>query len=55
WEEQDGPWEREVEPIASLSLPLNLRDNREHPFPARLTALRSEARRQARLLPVVEH
>lgn len=40
--------------IHSLSLPLNLDQNDQHPFHATLTALRAAARARARALPIVE-
>ncbi len=42
------PWENEYRLLSSTSLPLNLRDNEHHPFHNRLTALRADARQQAR-------
>ena len=41
------PWRLEEQLIASLSLPLNLDQNRNHSFHDRLSALRREARRRA--------
>jgi hypothetical protein len=47
WIECENPWELEEELIANLTLPLNLDQNRRHPFHASLSALRSAARRLA--------
>lgn len=54
WIEADRPWELEREILASgLALPLNIH-GREHTEPAaRLSAIRSEARRRANEMPVV--
>ena len=46
------PWLLEGELIKMLSLPLNLDQNKLH-FRARLTALRSQARKRALELPVL--
>ena len=43
------PWRLEERLIASLSLPLNLEQNRHHAFHEQLSALRREARRRARV------
>jgi GIY-YIG catalytic domain len=56
WYPCDEPWAAEAAEaavIGSADLPLNLDQNRAHPFHARLTAVRSAARRRARELPVV--
>lgn len=46
------PWVAETRAIAALDLPLNLSQNGRHPFHARLTALRADARARARALPI---
>ena len=48
------PWVVEAEAIALADLPLNLDQNRGHPFHAYLAQLRSEARTRARQLPVLK-
>lgn len=44
WAITPRPWEIETKLIASLSLPLNLSHNRDHPFCPELTELRRRAR-----------
>lgn len=44
----EEPWRIEDQAIRQLSLPLNLRDNENHPFHRRLTSLRRECKRKAR-------
>jgi hypothetical protein len=46
------PWILEEHLIATLSLPLNLDQNRQHAFHARLSALRREAKDRANASPV---
>ena len=53
WTEHPAPWEVEEIAIESLSLPLNLKGNKAHPFHPRLTAMREAAKAKAALLPVV--
>jgi len=53
WIETAEPWLLEEKLIASVCLPLNLDQNRAHPFHATLSALRSEAKRRADSLPVL--
>ncbi len=53
WFPCDEPWLAEAAVIGRADLPLNLDQNRAHPFHARLTEVRSEARRRARELPVI--
>lgn len=48
------PWLLEEELIASLDLPLNLDQNRHHPFHAELSRHRSEAKAEAASLPVLQ-
>ena len=54
WEVHPRPWELEEELIREQSLPLNLGQNRGHPFAAVLAAKRLEARRLAVELPVLQ-
>jgi hypothetical protein len=49
WLPIDEPWRLEEQLIASVSLPLNLDQNRHHVLHDRLSALRREARRRARM------
>ena len=53
WVETDRPWLAEQQLIASVNLPLNLDQNRQHAFHQQLTKVRADARRAARMLPVV--
>jgi len=48
-----GPWRVEEELIRSVSLPLNLDQNRHHNFHAALSAMRRAAKMRARELPVM--
>jgi len=48
------PWLLEEELIASLDLPLNLDQNRHHPFHAELSRHRSEAKAEAGSLPILQ-
>ena len=48
WVTHPSPWEIEREIIESVSLPLNIQDNRHHPFSETLSEMRSEAKRFAR-------
>lgn len=52
WTEHPEPWTVEAGVFARLSLPLNLQDNRHHPFQARLSAMRVEAKRRAAAEPI---
>lgn len=54
WVKHSAPWEVESEIISNLSLPLNLQDNRNHPFHQTLTAMRKEAKQNARELPIAQ-
>lgn len=54
WVEYLEPWRLEEYAIKHLSLPLNLRDNEKHPFHRTLTSLRRQARRKARVSPVIK-
>jgi len=53
WVEHPEPWVLEEELIGELYLPLNLDQNRDHPFHAVISGVRSEAKRSARDQPVV--
>lgn len=52
WTEHPRPWELEAQLITSLSLPLNLDQNRHHGFSAELSSIRSQARDRARQLDI---
>jgi hypothetical protein len=52
WAAVEKPWEIETALLASLSLPLNLRDNK-HPFVPILQKVRKAAKERARELPIV--
>jgi len=52
WLPTTEPWLLEEQLIATVSLPLNLDQNRQHAFHARLSALRSDARAQANASPI---
>ena len=53
WIEDPRPWLQESIIIRSLDLPLNLDQNANHGFHARLSELRRDARRRALELPIV--
>src|SRR5262249_9665655 len=53
WLEHPAPWEIEPDLIARFQPPLNLQGNRQHAFHARLSELRSAAKRLARSLAVL--
>lgn len=53
WLATPEPWKVEEAMIRTVSLPLNLDQNRNHPFHAALSALRRNARQRARELPIV--
>jgi hypothetical protein len=52
WVATESPWELEEELISTLSLPLNLDQNRSHAFHVTLSAARRAARMRALELPV---
>ena len=52
WLEHQAPWEFEDELLSSLSLPLNIKGNRDHPFARVLTEARIQAIRNAREWPI---
>ena len=53
WVECPEPWEVEKRAINLLSLPLNIDKNAHHPFYPTLKQIRSEAKSQAKQLPVL--
>ena len=52
WLEHQAPWEFEDELLGSLSLPLNIKGNRDHPFARVLTEARIQAIKDARQWPI---
>ena len=52
WLEHQAPWVFEDELLGSLSLPLNIKGNRDHPFARVLTEARIQAIRNAREWPI---
>ena len=52
WSVTDRPWEAESSVIGSVCLPLNLAQNRNHPFHRHLSGVRAAAKNRARQLPV---
>lgn len=52
WQVCEQPWIQEAELIRSVNLPLNLDQNRQHPFFSTLRACRAAARAKAKILPV---
>ena len=54
WFPASQPWFVESEAIGRLDLPLNLDQNRSHPFHSTLTRLRADARARARAQPVMQ-
>ena len=52
WVEHDEPWLLEHELLQSQSFPLNIQDNRHHPFCFELSQLRQGAKQQAREMPI---
>lgn len=53
WQVHAAPWDLESALIAGLDLPLNLDQNRQHPFASTLSSQRRRTRARARDLPVV--
>jgi hypothetical protein len=51
WTEHDEPWLIKEHLLRAHDLPLNLDQNLDHPFHAKLTGLRHDARARARALP----
>ena len=52
WLEHQAPWEFEDKLLSSLSLPLNIKGNRDHPFARVLTEARIQAIKSAREWPI---
>jgi hypothetical protein len=52
WIEHQEPWLLEQEMLNTISLPLNIQGNRDHPFSSALSAFRSKAKHLARQMPV---
>ena len=52
WVKHTAPWELEEELIGTLSLPLNIKGNRDQLFVDNLKQLRIHAIRQAKEMPV---
>ena len=52
WLEHQAPWEFEDELLGRLSLPLNIKGNRDHPFARALTEARIQAIKDAREWPI---
>jgi len=52
WLQHETPWELEGELLGNLSLPLNIKGNRDHPFAKALTEARVQAIRDARERPI---
>lgn len=52
WTEDDEPWLLEHKLLQQHSLPLNIQDNRHHPFCASVSNMRQEAKRLARDMPI---
>jgi hypothetical protein len=52
WIKHPAPWEVESEIFKNVSLPLNIQDNDHHLFAKKLSAMRSEAKKQAREAPI---
>jgi hypothetical protein len=53
WTEHSRPWELEEELIRTVSVPLNLNQNRNHGFHSTLTSIRARAKERARELPTL--
>lgn len=52
WIEDTTPWVLEHTLLGSLSVPLNVQGNARHPYSSRLSALRIQAKQEARAAPV---
>ena len=52
WIEHKEPWAVEADIFNSVSLPLNIQDNKHHHFSAILSGLRKKAKKNARELPI---
>lgn len=56
WVQHDEPWILENELLKTYSLPLNIQDNRHHPFSVTLCDMRRAAKAKAREMPIAnEH
>lgn len=53
WITDPEPWNLETKMIGTYSLPLNLAQNKSHPFHSKLSRLRSEAKEAARAKPIL--
>jgi hypothetical protein len=53
WMVCDQPWRVEEELIASMNLPINLGQNRNHAFHQVLSELRQTAKAKAKILPIL--
>jgi hypothetical protein len=53
WIPHNDPWLVEEEAISDLNLPLNLAQNRDHPYYQKLSRARRDAREEAKVLPVL--
>lgn len=54
WFSHPEPWRIEDQAINQLSLPLNLKNNKKHPFHRKLNSIRRIKKRKARALPILE-
>jgi hypothetical protein len=54
WIVHPQPWRVENYAIEQSSLPLNLRDNENHPFHRTLTSIRRQAKRKARAYSIIK-
>lgn len=52
WTEHPTPWELEEELLETLSLPLNIKGNKDHVFANSLSQLRKDAIKEAKVMPV---
>jgi hypothetical protein len=52
WIEHPEPWRVERGLFERVSLPINIQDNRHHPFSTQLSEYRSAAKREAKELPI---
>jgi hypothetical protein len=55
WMVCNEPWKAEEYLIRTVSLPLNLDQNRHHLFHSKLSEIRRVAKARARALPIVDH
>ena len=52
WMAHPEPWILEKEIFSNISLPLNIQDNKHHPFSSQLSEMRRKTKRIARELPI---